>query len=253
MRKILPNTTIKILTTIAVFSLLSSCKSSKTVAVILQNPKEELLKKIHNTSFDYYWFSAKAKVRLESTEIKGGGRVNLRMVRDSIIWFNFKKVSIEGARGLISPKEFTILYRTEKKYERGHLNELFNSQTVSISFEELQSFLSGTVPLPFSTYLTYKNENNRHILEGQNETYNLTYYFDEDLTLKQYTMTDNQNRILNVIIGNLDEDLGIFKERKLTYYQNQKKAGTLNVDLSNIEINVPKKLPFTIPDHYSQY
>ena len=253
MRKILLNTTIKILITIAVFTLLSSCKSSKTAAVKLQNPEEELLKKIHNTSFDYHWFSAKAKVRLESTEIKGGGRVNLRMVRDSIIWFNFKKVSIEGARGLISPIEFTILYRTEKKYERGHLNELFNSQTVSISFEELQSFLSGKIPVPLSTYLTYKNENNRHVLEGQNETYNLTYYFDEDLTLNQYIMTDNQNRILNVIIGNLDEDLGIFKERKLTYYQNQKKAGTLNVDLSNIEINVPKKLPFTIPDHYSQY
>ena len=220
--------------------------------VQLDNPKLELYNRISQNKLDFHWYSAKAKVRMETDRINGGGRMNIRMVSDSIIWFNFKKVSIEGARCLITPETFTILYRQEKKYENGRLSELLNQSTLNLSFEEMQSFIAGRVPMPFEFDLKYQKTDNFHYLLGNNEKYRLVYWFNEELSCIRYEMTDDQNRKLQVDIAKYDEDLGIYKNRKLTYFQNQIKEGTLELDLANIEIDIPKKLPFSIPAHYTQ-
>jgi hypothetical protein len=234
-----------------VLIIFNSCKSSRVVFTELKNPEEVLFQRLQESSLAFDWFSAKAKVRLESNETIGGGRMNIRMKKDSIIWFNFKKVSIEGARGLISPYEFTLIYRTEKKYEAGKLSELLNENTIPMSFSEVQSFLAGNIPIPCKKDLLYKRDQKSHILIGENEKYTITYSFSAELNLDEVIMTDGENRILAIQVDNKDEDLGIYKKRKLTYYNNQIKKGTLEVDLSNIEVDVPKKIPFFIPDHYT--
>lgn len=242
----------KLILGISIFTLLASCKSSSVLSN-LPNAEEVLYQKLYASALQFDWFSAKAKVRMESSQINGGGRMNIRMKKDSIIWFNFKKVSIEGARGIISPHQFTIIYRTEKKYERGALNQLFNANSLPISFDEAQSVLAGRIPLPIKSTIRYEKRKQFHWLSGQNQKYTLSYSFDDELNLVEFDMTDDQNRNLHIRVDKLDESLGIFKNRKLTYYDNQIKKGFLEVDLSNIEIDVPKTLPFSIPDHYTQY
>ncbi len=236
-----------------ILALLFSCKTSKPITTELQSPKNDLYKRLKDSSIDYHWYSAKAKVRLESSDLNGGGRMNIRMVNDSIIWFNFKKISIEGARGIIEPNNYTILYRTEKKYEKGLFENLFNKSTIPLSFSELQSFIAGNVPLPLESTINYVSQDEFHLIEGRNETYHLVYTFDKELNLIEYVMTVDQNRKLVVQIKKLDKELGVYRNRKLTYYQNHLKSGILEVDLSNIEVDIPKKLPFSIPGHYTQY
>ena len=107
---------------------LITCTATKIAKSLpAETAKEELLQLILAVSVDYQWYSAKAKVYIETPELQGGGRMNIRMIKDSLIWFNFKKMSIEGARGLVTPNEFTLIYRQEKRYEQGKFHELLEN------------------------------------------------------------------------------------------------------------------------------
>lgn len=232
---------------------LSSCASKKIVLPTPEDPTVTLFSKVKDSSKEYKWYSAKAKVRLESSELSGGGKMNIRMVRDSIIWFNFKKVSIEGARALITPDTFSIIYRTEKTYEIGSLTQLLDHFNVPLSFYEMQSYISGEIPLASEASLKYESSSDRHTLSGQDDNYRLQYNFDESLNLNGYTLTDRQNRNLEVELEDWDDTLSIHKQRKLTYKDDSNGKTILSINLSNVEFNVPKKIPFTIPNHYTQY
>ena len=235
------------------FITLASCKSKTAVLSTFENPEQILLDKINEASLEYHWFSSKAKIRLESNEKSGGGRMNIRMVRDSLIWFNFKKLSIEGARGLITQDSFKIIYRTEKKYEIGNIQSLMAAYDLPLSFRELQFYISGNIPVPSDKSLTYKKTSTAHLLYGSNDSYKLLYSFDDDLNLSAFSLTDVQNRKLRIELDNKDEELGIYLSRKLFFPYGSEGLGILYIDLSNIEINVPKNTPFSIPDHYTEY
>ncbi|MEE9374022.1 MAG: DUF4292 domain-containing protein [Saprospiraceae bacterium] len=243
-----------ILALITTFTLISSCKTpAATSTTALNSPEIVLFKKIEAASLDYKWFAAKAKVTIESENLSGRGRMNIRMKKDSLVWFNFKKISIEGLRGIINPQGFTLLYRTKNIFEKGKLHDLDQKYHLPLTFIEIQNFLSGGLPLPYPSTIIYKKEKFYHMISGRNKDYKIEYKFDAQLNLEKYVMTDQQNRTLLVNLSKKDEELGIYKNRKLTYYNHNKKLGILEMDLSNIEINVPKKMPFTIPEHYTEY
>ena len=232
---------------------LYSCKSKISLLGEINNPTTILFNQISNESLDYQWFSTKAKVRLESSQSSGGGRMNIRIIRDSLIWFNFKKVSIEGARGLINPETFSIIYRNEKKYEVGDFDLLMSQFDIPLSFQEIQFYLVGNLPIPNEESLDYKRGEKLHELRGRNKSYDLTYYFDADLNMKAFSLTDRENRKLSIELDQKDEILGIYLKRKLLIQNSDGKISSLDIDLSNVEINVPKKIPFSIPDHYTQF
>ncbi len=236
---------------VSLFSI--SCAATKSTVSRIKDAEQTLLNIVKESSLDYSWYSAKAKVRIESSELKGGGKMNIRMRRDSIIWFNFKKVSIEGARARITPTEYTLIYRTEKAYEKGSFESLISYYSLPFTFKDLQSFIAGNIPLSDKNTLEYKRLKFDHQLIGESDDYNISYFFDSELALVRYVLTDVNGRTLDVQLGKMEEELGIYKYRKLTFSDNHERLGNLELDLSNIEIDEPKKMPFTVPDHYVQY
>jgi len=231
--------------------------SCKTNTVVKFSNEESAIKKLYaiisECSVDYSWYSAKVRVQLVTPEINAGGRMNIRMIKDSLIWFNFKKLSIEGARGQITSDSFCILYRFEKMFEKGNLRELMEYYNLPLTFSELQLYIAGNIPKPIESTLRYRHRVNRHYLYGSNDLYNLNYSFDEYLNLTAFSITDAQNRKLNVELKNKDEEKGIYLRRKLFFAYDEKNVGILEMIFSNIEINVPKNIRFSIPSNYTEY
>ena len=222
------------------------------ISPLPENVEDTLRQTIQNSDFTFDFFSAKAKVRIESDEIKGAGRMNIRMKKDSIIWFNFKKVSIEGARGIITPKNYTFLYRTEKKYETGDLNDLADHFNVPLNYSLWQEYLGGEIPQANLDSITLTINNEEYKIESMWDSNLIEYNFNSSLQLIGYRLTDSQNRTLAVELEDLDSRLGIYKKRKLNYFNNEKVVAKLELELSDIEINVRKKMPFSIPNHYER-
>jgi len=202
-----------------------------------------------DVSFDHY--SCKAKVRVESEALSGGGKMNIRMKKDSIIWFNFKKVSIEGARGLITPEEYSILYRTEKQYEQGSLEDMADHFNIPLDFSQWQMYLAGSIPQPDMNNIKMESSSLGYKLVSIGD---LSYQYDFDLSFQmiKYQITDAQNRTLAVEVEDYDPDLGLYKKRKLTLINHQKVEATIEMEQSDIEKNVRKNMPFSIPDHYTR-
>lgn len=239
---------------IALVFLLLSCKSKKILSAITEDSAvEKLTAALSKVSVDYNWYSAKAKVRIETPEMKGGGRMNIRMIKDSLIWFNFKKISIEGARGLVTPDTFTMIYRQEKMYEKGNLQDLLDHYELPLTFSEIQFYIAGNIPIPHEKTLTYKRNEDEYYLLGSNAQYSLRYAFDRHLNLKAFSLTDAQNRKLTIELKDKNEEQGIYMGRKLYFPYDDFHAGKLEINLSNVEIDVPKNMPFSIPSHYNRY
>lgn len=233
---------------------LFSCKS----LVPLQNSsKLEVLDKleyyISNSERDYKWFSAKAKVKINANEINGGGRMNIRMLRDSIIWFNIKKVSIEGIRAFITPEEYQIIYRTEKKYIKDSLSNILDYYDIPFSFYSVQDFFAGHLPDLDNDRMQFYDIGDKYFIESKSDVNKVTYSFNEFLTLDSYEYKDELNRRVLVQLKEFDDKLHIFKNKKLTYYSEDSVTLVFEISLFDIEFDVPKKIPFSIPSHYSKH
>lgn len=237
-----------------VFMTFLSCKNTKLIRFSTeQEAKSVLLDRLEDISIDYNWYSAKAKIHIETSDMSGGGRMNIRMIRDSLVWFNFKKLSVEGARGLIQRDSFCIVYRLEKMYEKGDLGELFDYYQLPLNFSELQYYLAGNIPFPNERTVRHETLSDGHRLTGSNDQYNLEFIFDASLDLHSYSLSDDTGRSLNIEVKNKDEETGIYLNRKLSFPYDQENTGTLDINLNNIEIDVPKQIRFSVPAHYSQY
>ena len=245
---------IRCIVLLLLIGLFFSCKSKKVIRFDSdQTAKEALMERINDISIDYTWYSAKARIHLETSDMSGGGRMNIRMIRDSLVWFNFKKLSVEGARGLIQPDTFCIVYRLEKMYEKGDLKELFDYYQLPLTFSELQYYLAGNIPFPHEETVRYRAISGGHKLTGKNNLYQLEYSFNEGLDFTGFTLSDETGRTLNIEVKNKDEETGIYLNRKLSFPYDQENTGILDINLNNIEIDVPKQIRFSVPAHYSQY
>lgn len=98
---------------------------------------------LHNHDFE--WFSAKGSLRYKSVDESGKATINVRMKKDSIIWLNIKKFSVEISRVKMTPDSVFIVYRWERLYEKGRLDQFTRAYNTNLDFAELQDLFFGNV------------------------------------------------------------------------------------------------------------
>ena len=86
----------------------------------------------HNIAFD--WIALEGKMDFDSRLQGGSGKVLIRMKKDSLLWLQGKKLSIEGVRMKMTPDSTVIRYTIDKKYQAGETSALLNSNGVPITF-----------------------------------------------------------------------------------------------------------------------
>ena len=67
-----------------------SCKSTEKVSKLKKTNLNELLERLESNTREYEYFSAKAKLKYSGPELNVSGRSNIRMIKDSLTWMNFK-------------------------------------------------------------------------------------------------------------------------------------------------------------------
>lgn len=97
---------------------------------------------------DFRYLTAKSKLSFKSNEqdIKNAS-VNIRMRKDSLIWFTVGQLGITGARGLItrdSVRIVNILQREVYQYSFAELSQKFG---VDLHYDLLQSVIVGNLPI----------------------------------------------------------------------------------------------------------
>ena len=254
----------------------SSCKGAKRASTNSNlKPKSVnfLLKRLVKNDYEPEWLSAKGKLRYEDDYQTFRGTFYLRMRRDSVIWLNVKKFSVEGARILITQDSVYAINRLEKSYIVYPLDQLEQRMGIPLSMEErpkgyetnfraIQSLLFGYPPL-----LGDKKNWQAGVIEDK---YMLTsdqaiggqpVMIDYEINSSTFLLhlmrllQPNTTQLLEIEQG----DYHLHEESWNFPYFRQFRIKTpeygkisIQTELTKVEFNQSVSIKFSIPDHYDR-
>ena len=189
----------------------------------------------------------------DSPQQGGSGKVLIRMKKDSLLWLQGKRLSIEGVRMRMTPDSTMIRYTIDKKYQADETSVLLNSLGVPITFLDIQQMIVGNVPLP----------DPEGVLLEQEKADVKAYYTDSDFSyqysVNAYTgyldtlkLKDYLSRQVVLIFQEhqMNEGLGLVYPKKREILLPDQ--GILKIEVDKLEPFVQKNTPFDINSRYER-
>lgn len=231
----------------------SSCATTK-VAPRKSLTKSDVWSILNQHNIEWDWWACKGKVRLNSTDMSGSGKIYLRVKHDSLIWSIAKKASIEVARMNATADEVFIKFPTEKTYQSGKIDQLSRQFGVALSYTDLQQLLVGNVFLPDTTSSTLVRQADGYLLSWSDPYgYEITYAVnDRTSQLQAVSITDRDGRRVRQSYADYkaasNSDIVVAYSRKIEVDADVR----MSMRLTDVEIDEPKKTPFSISDRYTE-
>ena len=241
-------------------SLFASCKSSKNAAgekVLRKKSSRFLLKRLDQQKVDMEWLSAKTRISFEDESQSLRASATIRLRKDSLIWMNVKKLSIELARVKITPDSVYIINRLTKEYIIESLDFVARQFQLPASFEALQNTLLGNPPLVASDQYEVVTTKDQYQLKGDYGNLQQQLYLGPDpYTLEAIGFEEPQReQSLKMILSDYRPVEGKQNFSYLRNFEvNSPETGGMAAEIKFIktEINKPKSLRFEIPSHYTR-
>jgi hypothetical protein len=249
----------KIIFLLGMVTLLAvGCKTAGNVAggPLKKRSARFLMKQLVEQQVEAEWFSAKAKISYADAYETVKLSANIRMRKDSLIWMNFKKLSVEAVRMQITPDSIYIIDRLNNQYAIRDFASVQQEFHLPATFDGLQNLLLGN-PVFFTTELEAEILGDQYQLSGEANRFANTYllngfsYLIEALILEDQT----ESRIMTATLEDYREleDAQFFSYfRNISLIDEDNSEVSVSMELSKVEINVPKSINFDIPDRYTR-
>lgn len=248
--------------------ILSGCKTVKKVIPGKESElkaKQEYLTSLNNNEFRFETLTAKLNIDLEMPEKSVSSRVDMKMLKDSVFQLSVQPfLGIEVFRMEFSRDSIKMMDRMNKRYVSESYAGLKGETPVDFNFYNLQALFTNKIFVPgkqavlpedFTLFLFKENAG---IAEIQiNGTADL-----------QYTFKANQeDKLVSTVIANasgkqsLQWDYNDFQkinsqsfpmDMKALVVSNGIEKGSLKLQFSKIETDVPVRMDFTIPAKYTR-
>lgn len=218
-----------------------------------------LLKKLDVNELEAEWMSAKAKISYQSPEETRKFTANIRIRKDSIVWMNIKKASVEAFRILVTTDSVYIINRIDKEYYIRSLDFAQEQFNLPGEFEAIQTALLGN---PFF----FKNHKLKPSVDGPQyklssdkaATRMLTHYYLNGLSYaleKMFFQDLERSRNLTIFMDAyeaIDGEVQFAHERNFQMESEETGEVEMKIKFSKVEINVPKTIKFSISSRYKR-
>lgn len=244
---------------------LSACSTKKLVqtgdtpsANLKKRSTKYLQKKLTANELDVEWLSAKANIKFKDDTQTRKFNANIRMRKDSIIWMNVKKLSVEAFRILIDQDSIYIIDRLEKKYYVRGLNYVEEQFNFFGQFQALQTAILGNPYFLDKQKLSAGIADGKYQLVSGDESRTRSEYLLDGMTyiLSQMSFFDvERDRKLTVELDDYNTVGGEFSfPHDRTFLINSEETGDakIQMDFSKVEINVPKSIKFSVSSRYKR-
>jgi len=235
-----------------------ACKSLRRTVGGELKPKSEkmLMKHLLDNQVNADWLAARAKIAYSDEYGRQTFTTNIRIRKDSAIWVVFKKFSLEGARALITPDSVYILDRLNREYTVKPFDAVQREYNLPVGFQGLQAMLLGN-PVFFSSQTEASVDSGRYVLLQKNDHLLSKYWLDGvKMFLREFLVEDFRNqRSMSVVSTNyqaLDDKQNFSYFRSLNLNSPELGKMKVEIEFSNVEINVPQKMDFEIPNRYER-
>jgi len=206
---------------------------------------------------DVRTLSASARIFYEGNGQHIAANANLVWVRDSALWLNVKKLGIEAARALVTPDSVWVINRLDKTYTVRSIQSLQREYGLPGGFDALQHTLLGSAWLIPGLELRSDLADGQHRLSGSDGVFGAEYRLDEGaFRLRRELFFQKKNSLSASFAFEEYKKLpnaGHFPYlRRIEASSPESGSTRLEIELSNVEINVPKTWRFDIPAHYER-
>lgn len=145
---------------------------------------------------DFKYLTAKSKFSIKSKdENTENANMNLRVRKDSLIWFSVQKLGIEAARGIATRDSIVVMDKVHNEYsvfDYGTLSRQFN---FDLNFDLLQALIVGNLPLPKRPAQKVKNERDYLLLrQSEGKVMVENYIGEQDRKLKKLMVTEQPTK-----------------------------------------------------------
>jgi hypothetical protein len=257
----------------------SSCKNQKKIT--LNNGKcildfknaRTLTTNLKTNELRFTWMNAKLNAEALIDSTANSFTISLRIRKDSVIWMSMSKLSIEGARVLItkdSVKFITKVPGESNKFFKGdyaYISKLLNTE---LDFEMLQSLLVGNSVEFYDedekikpgvddcqyTLGTVRKFKRRRVERGKELKEPAQSIFLEPETFKIARILFyefNPDRSFDAHFGDFVKvDSSQLFPQKMNYTIKAQKNVTMDLNYTKVVLNEEQSFPFKIPDNYEQ-
>ncbi len=235
--------------------VVAGCKSKKIIESTAERSKAEIIQSLLERNIDFRWYDAKMSAYIDSPDDKISGSIHAKMIKDSSVLISLKKFGIEAARIYADREDYTMLYRFDAAYETGHIDDIKKILAFSFNLEDLQQLLTGNIILPDTNATNITKEGNNYIVSSHVDDLVIKYDVSNKLELSKMTITDKANRTAVILYDDYKYVPGVGNTayfRRFTVPYNSNGDATLELKISNIEINKPFDINFKIPNNYER-
>ncbi|MFN4256815.1 MAG: DUF4292 domain-containing protein [Saprospiraceae bacterium] len=242
----------------------STCSSKKSAASNASKPATEarsvdfLQKKLADNSLkNVERLSAKAKIAVDQDGSMLNVSANLIWVKDSMLWLNVRKFGIEGARALITRDSVFVLNRLEKTVSVKSWDWLRREYNLPEGFSLLENVVLARAWFDPGTKLAADIRDSLHRISGTNGRFSADYRIEESsFRLRKMTFLEpKDSRAVTFGFEGYEKISGASHFpylRTVEAFSPEDGATRLEIELSDVEINVPKNWRFEIPSHYKR-
>ena len=239
--------------------LAAGCKSTqKLTDNVPQKPKSAkfLQKKLLANQVQAEWLSAKARVTVRDGKEVRKFTSYIRWQKDSVLWMNFKKVSVEAARIKITPDSVFIIDRMNKQFVAEDFNYAQKNFDLPTNFDGLQAMLLGNSVFFGTGEMESDIHDNLYRLTGKTDTYLTGFWIEATTFLLRKMMVEDYRNGRKVTYEfsdyekNNNQDFA--HQRELRFDSEEFGDISVKVELSKVDLTNPVTIRFDIPEHYEQ-
>ncbi|MFN4147268.1 MAG: DUF4292 domain-containing protein [Runella sp.] len=164
-----------------------------TLAQLPVEPEEiKVLEEVIN--FEYLTANSKISFKSKDQDIDNAN-VNIRMKKDSILWFSVVVGPIEVARGIMTQDSVQIVDRYNKAYYQFDYAALSRQFNFNLNFSMIQSILVGNMPIPRSTDQRFRRDRDYFLLRQEEGRVKIENYIgQQNRRLKKLLLTEQPTK-----------------------------------------------------------
>lgn len=239
------------------FSACKAAKKPKTdTNVSGDSATEVLLRKMATKEIKAKSMDAKAKIDFRSPDMSASGMANIRFQQDSGLWISVKKLGFEVARARVDADSVRILDRLNNEYSAYALDYLSKEYQLPADLKMIQQIVLGNLFF-LSRRVTSTLQDGKYVLNDLGETRQAKFSIDaSNYRLLQMDYSEpNANRALKLDLGdykpsNDKQDFSYLRTLNLS----SKETGNvlINIQFTQVELNVPTSMPFEVPNRFKK-
>lgn len=204
-------------------------------------------------------FSARAKMLADQDGQQISFTANIIWVKDSALWVNVKKFGFEAARALVTPDSVYVLDRLKKTVRVHSWAWLHQEFQLPGDFSLIENLVLGTAWFDPEMTLTADTLNGQFRLKGAHGKRAADYRIkNSDYLLEKMTFLEpSEQRDVIFDFDKFEKTPGagggmLPYLRRISANSPQSGDMQLEIELTDVEINVPKAYRFEIPSHYKR-